>query len=120
MLRSLTLPASWRAVLDTFRPAFRRSSMYERDMIVTLDNVGQLRAVVCFARSGRMEHGGKGAKTMRTEVPAGPGAPPSNIAAMLCGYGDCYSYALAKVSGQPLLFKGDDFARTDIRMVLAG
>ena len=22
-------------------------------------------------------------------------------------YGDCFSYALAKVSGQPLLFKGD-------------
>jgi ribonuclease VapC len=34
-------------------------------------------------------------------------------------YGDCFSYALAKVSGQPLLFKGDDFARTDIRGVLA-
>jgi ribonuclease VapC len=29
-------------------------------------------------------------------------------------YGDCFSYALAKVSGQPLLFKGDDFAQTDI------
>jgi ribonuclease VapC len=35
-------------------------------------------------------------------------------------YGNCFSYALAKVSGQPLLFKGDDFARTDIRVVLAG
>jgi ribonuclease VapC len=35
-------------------------------------------------------------------------------------YGDCFSYALAKVSGQPLLFKGDDFARTDIRVVPAG
>lgn len=29
-------------------------------------------------------------------------------------YGDCFSYALAKVSGQPLLYKGDDFAHTDI------
>ena len=34
-------------------------------------------------------------------------------------YGDCFSYALAKVSGEPLLFKGDGFARTDIRGVLA-
>jgi ribonuclease VapC len=33
-------------------------------------------------------------------------------------YGDCFSYALAKVSGQLLLFKGDDFACTDIGMVL--
>jgi len=29
-------------------------------------------------------------------------------------FGDCFSYALAKVSGEPLLFKGDDFAHTDI------
>ena len=29
-------------------------------------------------------------------------------------YGDCFSYALAKVSGQLLLFKGDDFGHTDI------
>jgi ribonuclease VapC len=35
-------------------------------------------------------------------------------------YGDCFSYALAKVSGQPLLFKGDGFAHTDIRAVLTG
>lgn len=29
-------------------------------------------------------------------------------------YGDCFSYALAKVSGQPLLYTGDDFTHTDI------
>jgi ribonuclease VapC len=29
-------------------------------------------------------------------------------------YGDCIAYALAKDAGEPLLFKGDDFARTDI------
>ncbi|BBZ39088.1 type II toxin-antitoxin system VapC family toxin [Mycobacterium conspicuum] len=34
-------------------------------------------------------------------------------------YGECFSYALAKISGQPLLFKGDDFAHTDIRVVSA-
>ena len=28
--------------------------------------------------------------------------------------GDCFSYALAKERGQPLLFKGEDFAATDI------
>ena len=27
---------------------------------------------------------------------------------------DCFAYALAKARGVPLLFKGDDFARTDI------
>jgi len=29
-------------------------------------------------------------------------------------FGDCFTYALAKARGDTLLFKGDDFARTDI------
>ena len=31
--------------------------------------------------------------------------------------GDCCAYALAKYSGEPLLFKGEDFKQTDIRSV---
>ena len=33
-------------------------------------------------------------------------------------FGDVFAYALARTSGEPLLFKGDDFARTDIGRVL--
>ena len=29
-------------------------------------------------------------------------------------FGDCFAYALAEVTGESLLFKGDDFALTDI------
>jgi ribonuclease VapC len=29
-------------------------------------------------------------------------------------YGDCFSYALARSRGLPLLFQGEDFSRTDI------
>lgn len=29
-------------------------------------------------------------------------------------FGDCFAYALAKERGEPLLFKGGDFAATDI------
>lgn len=29
-------------------------------------------------------------------------------------FGDCFSYALAKATGEPLLFKGKDFSQTDI------
>ena len=29
-------------------------------------------------------------------------------------FGDCFSYALAKATGEPLLFKGHDFSQTDI------
>jgi|SRR5579864_2413262 len=31
--------------------------------------------------------------------------------------GDCFAYALAKTTGEPLLFKGGNFARTDILAV---
>ena len=33
--------------------------------------------------------------------------------------GDCFSYALARATGFPLLFKGDDFSRTDLQSALA-
>lgn len=33
-------------------------------------------------------------------------------------FGDTFAYALAKHTGEPLLFKGDDFARTDILSAL--
>ena len=29
-------------------------------------------------------------------------------------FGDCFSYALAKTAGRPLLFKGSDFSGTDV------
>ncbi len=29
--------------------------------------------------------------------------------------GDCFSYALARTTGEPLLYKGRDFDQTDIR-----
>ena len=32
--------------------------------------------------------------------------------------GDCFSYGLARALGAPLLFKGDDFAATDLQRVL--
>lgn len=35
-------------------------------------------------------------------------------------YGDCFSYALATVMDEPLLYKGDDFIHTDVRPVELG
>lgn len=29
-------------------------------------------------------------------------------------FGDCFAYALSATSGEPLLFKGDDFTHTDV------
>lgn len=39
----------------------------------------------------------------------GKGRHPARL-----NYGDCFSYALAKLTGEPLLFKGNDFSQTDI------
>jgi ribonuclease VapC len=38
----------------------------------------------------------------------GKGRHPAGL-----NFGDCFSYALAKASGEPLLAKGTDFAKTD-------
>lgn len=35
-------------------------------------------------------------------------------------FGDCVSYALAKVAGRPLAFKGEDFNLTDLDVVKLG
>ena len=39
----------------------------------------------------------------------GKGRHPAGL-----NFGDCFSYALAKASGETLLFKGGDFSKTDI------
>jgi ribonuclease VapC len=33
-------------------------------------------------------------------------------------FGDCFAYALAKTTGEPLLFRGDDFDKTDVLSAL--
>ena len=39
----------------------------------------------------------------------GKGRHPAGL-----NFGDCFAYALAKVTGDPLLFKGEDFKKTDL------
>jgi ribonuclease VapC len=39
----------------------------------------------------------------------GKGRHPAGL-----NYGDCFSYALSRCSGEPLLFKGQDFPQTDV------
>lgn len=41
----------------------------------------------------------------------GKGRHPARL-----NFGDCMSYALAKERDEPLLFKGDDFSKTDIKV----
>lgn len=39
----------------------------------------------------------------------GKGRHPAGL-----NYGDCFAYALARALDEPLLFKGNDFSRTDV------
>ncbi len=43
----------------------------------------------------------------------GKGRHPAGL-----NFGDCFAYALARATGEPLLFKGDDFGKTDILSAL--
>jgi ribonuclease VapC len=44
----------------------------------------------------------------------GKGVHPAKL-----NFGDCFAYALAIERGCPLLFVGEDFARTDVRSAIA-
>jgi ribonuclease VapC len=53
-----------------------------------------------------IEHAWLACEAFRTY---GRGRHPAGL-----NFGDCFAYALAKATAEPLLFKGDDFGRTDI------
>ena len=42
------------------------------------------------------------------------GASASGAITAGLNFGDCFSYALSALTQEPLLFKGDDFSKTDI------
>jgi ribonuclease VapC len=58
--------------------------------IVAVDEAVSESAIDAFRRFGKGQH------------PAG------------LNFGDCFAYSLASLSGERLLYKGDDFAKTDI------
>jgi uncharacterized protein with PIN domain len=43
----------------------------------------------------------------------GKGRHPAGL-----NYGDCFSYALSSIRGEPLLYKGEDFGKTDVKSAL--
>ncbi len=56
------------------------------------------------------------AKHARTALlRCGKGRSPAGL-----NFGDCFSYALSRTSGEPLCFKGNDFARADVARVPLG
>jgi ribonuclease VapC len=53
------------------------------------------------------EHADKARRAWRR---FGKGRHPTSLS-----FGDCFAYALAALTGEPLLYKGNDFSRTDIQ-----
>ena len=59
------------------------------------------------------ERGIDGTAALRAYLQYGKGVHRARL-----NLGDCYAYALAKALDAPLLYKGDDFAFTDVRSAL--
>ncbi|GJE59274.1 type II toxin-antitoxin system VapC family toxin [Methylobacterium trifolii] len=88
-LECTMVSARWRAGRTELDAWLARETIEIRPV----DHALAQRAADAFARFGKGRH------------PAG------------LNFGDCFSYALAAALDAPLLFKGDDFARTDVRRV---
>ena len=82
-------------------------------MVGKKDDVGALAIIDEIVTSLGIEIEGIGRaeaiEARRAFVRYGKGLHPARL-----NFADCFAYALAKSRGLPLLFKGDDFARTDI------
>jgi ribonuclease VapC len=69
------------------------------DLSIDIFPFTQDQAVLAIAAYGRYGRGGS--------HPAG------------LNFGDCFTYALATLTGEPVLFKGSDFSRTDLVSAVA-
>jgi ribonuclease VapC len=92
-------------------------TMMEASMVV-LSRTGEegLRDLRDFCARGDVETAAFGPEHLDLAIDAfrrfGKGRHPAGL-----NLGDCFSYALAMATGEPLLFKGDDFSRTDVKRV---
>ncbi len=75
----------------------RQCDAFFRDSGISIEPVTEEQALL--ARQGYSDYG--------------KGRHPAGL-----NFGDCFSYALAKSTGEPILFKGEDFRQTDIQSAL--
>jgi ribonuclease VapC len=90
------------------------STMFEASMVALSRTETRLRDLRNFCARGELETAPFGPEHLDLAIDAfrryGKGRHPASL-----NFGDCFSYALAKATGEPLLFKGDDFSQTDIK-----
>jgi ribonuclease VapC len=111
-------PGFFDRVVDAERPAMSAVALVEAAMVVEGRGGRQAGADLDnFLAEAGVEIVAVTADTARLAREAwriwGKGNHPARL-----NLGDCFSYALARERGEPLLFKGEDFARTDVRRAL--
>ena len=74
--------------------------------LTTLDALRSLRIELTSFDEGQFELG------LRAWRKFGKGRDPASL-----NFGDCFTYALAKVTGYPILCVGNDFAQTDLAVL---
>ena len=110
--------AFFERVLDAERPAMSAVALVEASLVIEGrgGRAAGARLDRFLARAG-VEIVAVTADTARLAREAwriwGKGNHPARL-----NLGDCFAYALAQERGEPLLFKGEDFARTDVRRAL--
>jgi ribonuclease VapC len=110
------------------RPLFLRALLRAPALRMTPVNWLEAAMVIDSRSTGRAEFEALIARSGITIVPVdvslmraayeawrtfGKGRHPARL-----NLGDCFAYALSKETGEPLLFKGDDFRKTDITPAL--
>lgn len=96
-------------------PGISAATLFEATMVIDGQNSPALsRSFDAFIRRAGLvvipfeaEHAAV-AREARRQYGRGSGHPAA------LNFGDCLSYATAFIAGKPLLYKGDDFAQTDI------
>ena len=107
-----------RAILDAMPRRISVSNWLEATMVV--DRRGNAQAVIWLEgliQGAEIEvmpvSVSQGEVARRAWRTYGRGIHPARL-----NYGDCFAYALAKETREPLLFKGNDFAQTDVEPAL--
>ena len=107
------------ALSEAVEPSISAVSLFEARMVMTarLGPAGReaLDAIIVELAITVLPFDAKHASVATDAFLAyGKGRHPAGL-----NFGDCCAYALAQATGRPLLFKGDDFAQTDIASALA-
>ncbi|MSP83306.1 MAG: type II toxin-antitoxin system VapC family toxin [Alphaproteobacteria bacterium] len=96
-------PVNW---LEAVANVLRRSDMVGLGMLDDLVRVARIRIEPITEEQALIAR--------HAHVAFGKGRHPAGL-----DLGDCFAYALAKATGEALLFKGNDFARTDVTPAIA-